>query len=73
MRRLGSCKDRRMLSPVLAASDLGDRGSSSHWNCFTVAETHAWPLGLLYTNRVIQQISDSVHVPQSGCCLPASL
>ena len=37
------------------------------------AETHTWPLGLLYTNGVIQQISDSVHVPQSGCCLPASL
>ena len=31
MRRLGSCKDRQTLSPVLAASDLGDRGSSSHW------------------------------------------
>ena len=23
--------------------------------------------------RLIQQISNSVHVPQSGCCLPASL
>ena len=57
------------LLPLTLLTGISSSCQGPSWWCW---DTHLAP-GLLYTNGVIQQISDSVHVLQSGCYLSSNL